>query len=74
MQIFLNGSIDGALRGTTTPSQSGLGSNGNEEYSTLIKSSELKPHHQIQLNAILRPPTLRGVEGVSASPGGTVSV
>ena len=38
--------------GTTTPGQSGSGSNGNEEL--LSRSSELEAHYQMQFIAILR--------------------
>ena len=34
--------------------QSGLGSNNNEEDSTLLRSTELEPHHQIQLCVMFR--------------------
>ena len=41
-------SIEGTLRGTTTPGQSGPGSNGNEGI-PIPKAPELEPHHQMVL-------------------------
>ena len=45
--------MDGTLTGTTTLSQSGPGSNGNEGVVHIPQTPRLKPHHQIQFNVIL---------------------
>ena len=44
------------LTGTTTPGQSEPGSNGNDGISTLYRSRELEPHHQMQFSVIHRIP------------------
>ena len=46
--------IDGILSITSQPGQSEPDINGNEEYTTLLRSPELKPHHQMQYGIILR--------------------
>ena len=46
--------IYGNLTGTTTPGQSGSGSNGNKRVLSLPRSSELEPHYQMQFSVILR--------------------
>ena len=58
-EYFLNQliwSTEGTLTLTTILSQSGFGSNGKEEYSTLPRSLELELHSQMYFSEISRAP------------------
>ena len=50
------------LTDTTTPGQSGSGSNNNEGVLHTSQSSEMEPHHQIQFSVLPRTLFFVGVE------------